>query len=170
MYLHLKNKHDSNPYLLYCIGEEREYLSSDEVDRSEINDECQSFDVLTPEFLNSLRCSGLPGHKLKLKVGTPIIFMRNIDQSMGLCNGTRLIITRMANHVLETKIMSGINIGGMTYIPRMDMPPSRSPWPFKLTRRQFPIIVSYAITINKSQGQSLDNVGLYLPRSVFSHS
>ncbi|XP_039689765.1 ATP-dependent DNA helicase PIF1-like [Medicago truncatula] len=159
-----------NDYILSLIpGEEQEYLSSDEIDRSEINDECQSFDILTPEFLNSLRCSGLPGHKLKLKVGTPIMLMRNIDQSMGLCNGTRLIITRMANHVLEAKIMSGTNIGSMTYIPRMDMSPSQSPWPFKLTRRQFPIIVSYAMTINKSQGQSLDSVGLYLPTSVFSH-
>ncbi|XP_039683008.1 uncharacterized protein [Medicago truncatula] len=159
-----------NDYILSLIpGEEQEYLSSDEIDRSEINDECQSFDILTPEFLNSLRCSGLPSHKLKLKVGTPIMLMRNIDQSMGLCNGTRLIITRMANHVLEAKIMSGTNIGSMTYIPRMDMSPSQSPWPFKLTRRQFPIIVSYAMTINKSQGQSLDSVGLYLPTSVFSH-
>jgi ATP-dependent DNA helicase PIF1 len=51
----------------------------------------------------------------------------------------------------------------------MDMSPSQSPWPFKLTRRQFPIIVSYAMTINKSQGQSLDYVGLYLPKDVFSH-
>jgi ATP-dependent exoDNAse (exonuclease V) alpha subunit len=25
------------------------------------------------------------------------------------------------------------------------------------------------MTINKSQGQSLDSVGLYLPKSVFSH-
>jgi ATP-dependent DNA helicase PIF1 len=97
------------------------------------------------------------------------MLMRNIDQSMGLCNGTRLIITRMANHVLEAKIMSGINIGSMTYIPRMDMSPSQSTWQLKLTRRQFPIIVSYAMTINKSQAQSLDSVGLYLPRSVFSH-
>ncbi|CAI8605461.1 unnamed protein product [Vicia faba] len=65
--------------------------------------------------------------------------------------------------------MSGKNIGNMFYIPRMSMPPSESPWPFKLIRRQFPIIVSYAMTINKSQGQSLDNVGLYLPTHVFSH-
>lgn len=97
------------------------------------------------------------------------MLLRNIDQSEGLCNGTRLIITRMAEHVLEAKIISEKNISNMTYIPRLDMSPSQSPWPFKLTRRQFPIIVSIAMTINKSQGQSLDSVGLYLPRAVFSH-
>lgn len=51
----------------------------------------------------------------------------------------------------------------------MDTTPTQSPWTFKLTRRQFLVIVSYVMTINKSQGQSLDHVGLYLPRGVFSH-
>ncbi|XP_058780230.1 uncharacterized protein LOC131653904 [Vicia villosa] len=97
------------------------------------------------------------------------MLLRNIDQSEGLCNGTRLIVTRLADHVIEARIISGKNIGTSFYIPRMDISPTQSPWPFKLTRRQFPIIVSYAMTINKSQGQSLDYVGLYLPRNVFSH-
>jgi ATP-dependent DNA helicase PIF1 len=97
------------------------------------------------------------------------MLLRNIDQSEGLCNGTRLIVTRLADHVIGSKIISGKNIGGIVYIHRIDITPTQSPWPFKLTRRQFPITVSYAMTINKSQGQSLDNVGLYLPRSVFSH-
>lgn len=80
------------------------------------------------------------------------MLLRNLDQVEGLCNGTRLIVTRMANHVIEAKIISGKNVGNLTYIPRMSMSPSQSPWPFKLIRRQFPIIVSYAMTINKSQG------------------
>ncbi|XP_058726415.1 uncharacterized protein LOC131597756 [Vicia villosa] len=158
-----------NHYVLDLIpGEEKEYLSYDSIDRTDTS-YTEAYEVLTPEFLSKLRTSGLPNHRIKLKVGTPIMLMRNLDQSDGLCNGTRLIVTRLANHVIEAKIISGKNIGNLFYIPRMSMPPSESPWPFKLIRRQFPIIVSYAMTINKSQGQSLDSVGLYLPSPVFSH-
>ncbi|KAF1864982.1 hypothetical protein Lal_00004355 [Lupinus albus] len=121
--------------------------------------ESEAFNILTPEFLNSLSIFGLPNHKIKLKVDTPIMLLRNLDQSDRLCNGTRLVVTKMANHVLEAKIMSGKNIGNVTYIPRLSMSPSQCPWPFTLIRRQFPIIVSYVMTTNKSQGQSLESVG-----------
>ncbi|KAF1870416.1 hypothetical protein Lal_00003622 [Lupinus albus] len=129
----------------------------------------EAVNVLTPEFLNTLSTSGIPNHKIKLKVGTPIMLLRNLDQSEGLCNGTRLVVTKMTNHVLEAKIMSGKNVGNIIFIPGMSMSPSQTQWPFKLIRRQFPIIVSYVMTINKSQGQSLESVGLYLPKPVFSH-
>jgi ATP-dependent DNA helicase PIF1 len=150
------------------IGDEREYLSADSLDRSEVTDN-NFYDVLTPEFLNSLHTSGLPNHKIKLKIGTPIMLLRNIDQTRGLCNGSRLIVTNLGQAVLGAKIMSGTHRGNVVFLHRMDMSPSQSPWPFKMNRRQFPIIVSYAMTINKSQGQSLDCVGLYLPKPVFSH-
>jgi ATP-dependent DNA helicase PIF1 len=97
------------------------------------------------------------------------MLLRNLDQSEGLCNGTRLTVTKLEDHVIAAKIITGKNIGQELYIPRMPMSPSQSPWPFKLMRRQFPIMVSFAMTINKSQGQSLDYLGLYLPRDVFSH-
>ncbi|KAF7808131.1 ATP-dependent DNA helicase PIF1-like [Senna tora] len=58
-------------------------------------------------MLSLLPGSGLPYHELKLKVGAPIMLLRNIDRSMGLCNGTRLILTRMYDHVIEASIMSG---------------------------------------------------------------
>lgn len=120
-------------------------------------------ELLSPKFISSLRTSGLPGHHIKLKIGTPILIIRILNQSEGLFSGTRLVVTNMDNHVLEASIMGGKGHGNLIYIPRMDMSPSQSPRSFKLNRRQFPIIVSYAMTINKSQGQSLDWVGLYFP-------
>ncbi|XP_074374518.1 uncharacterized protein LOC141714921 [Apium graveolens] len=42
-------------------------------------------------------------------------------------------------------------------------------WPFEFKRTQFPLQICFVMTVNKSQGQSLDTFGLYLPRPVFSH-
>ncbi|KAK6160522.1 hypothetical protein DH2020_003903 [Rehmannia glutinosa] len=125
--------------------------------------------IASIEFLNGIKCSGVPNHELHLKVGTPVMLLRNIDYSIGLCNGTRLVITRLGKHVLESKILTGANAGHKVLIPRMTLTPSDLRIPFKFQRRQFPLIVSYAMTINKSQGQSLSNVGLYLKNPVFSH-
>jgi len=49
------------------------------------------------------------------------------------------------------------------------MSPSGTDWPFVLHRRQFPVRMAFAMTINKSQGQTLNNVGVYLPFPVFYH-
>ncbi|KAH1053373.1 hypothetical protein AAZX31_08G266500 [Glycine max] len=150
------------------ISDHMEYLSSDSVDKLETIEDSY-FQSITTKFLNSLTTSGLPTHSIKLKIGSPIMLLRNLDQNQGMCNGTRLVVTKLAKHVIAAEIISGKNIGLGVYIPRMSMSPSQSPWPFKPLRRQFPIMLSYAMTINKSQGQSLSMVGLYLPKPVFTH-
>ncbi|XP_058777170.1 uncharacterized protein LOC131651528 [Vicia villosa] len=120
--------------LEFLLGEQKEYLCLDSVDT--LDDEGnKSFDVLTPEFLNTLRTYGLPNQKIKLKIGTPIMLLRNIDQAEGLCNGTQLMLTRLADHVIEAKIILGKNIGGVVYITRMNINPTQSLCPFKMTRR-----------------------------------
>jgi ATP-dependent DNA helicase PIF1 len=112
-----------------------------------------SMDSLYPvEFLNTLRFSGIANHELQLKVGVPILLLRNLNQSIGLWNGTRLIIKRLGQHVIEAEIIIGNNVGKRVFIPRIIMSPSGTNWPFVLCRRQFPVQVAFAITINKSQG------------------
>ncbi|XP_022040960.1 ATP-dependent DNA helicase RRM3-like [Helianthus annuus] len=126
--------------------------------------------LFSPDVLVNLRLSGLPNHKLVLKVGAPVMLLRNIDQANGLCNGTRLQITKLGKVVIEAKIITGTNIGHHTLISRLKMTPSDKRIPVKISRRQFPLSLCFAMTINKSQGQSLERFGLYLPRPVFSHA
>ncbi|KAM3289955.1 hypothetical protein P3S67_018244 [Capsicum chacoense] len=125
--------------------------------------------VHTPEFLNTIKCSGIPNHAITLKVSVPVMLLRNIGQSSGLCNGTRLIITRIGNWVIEAKVLSGKTIRQKVFIPRMSLTPSDLRISFKFQRRQFSIVVSFSVTINKSQGQSLSYVGLYLKKTVFTY-
>jgi ATP-dependent DNA helicase PIF1 len=97
------------------------------------------------------------------------MLLRNISQTTGLCNGTRLVVTRLAEKVIEAIVMTGSNIGDVVYIPRICLTVKDPKWPFTLHRRQFPIRICYAMTINKSQGQTLAAVGLYLKTPVFTH-
>jgi len=65
--------------------------------------------------------------------------------------------------------MTGSNAGEKVFIPRLSLTPSDIRISFKFKRKQFPLAVSFAMTINKSQGQSLRHAGIYLPTPVFSH-
>jgi ATP-dependent DNA helicase PIF1 len=127
-------------------------------------------DSLYPmDFLNTLQFSGIANHKLELKVGMPILLFRNLNQSIGLCNGTRLIVKRLGQRVIEAEIIIGNNVDKCVFIPRIIMSPFGTDWPFVLCCRQFPVRVAFAMTINKSQGQTLNNVGVYLPYPAFYH-
>ncbi|WVZ78307.1 hypothetical protein U9M48_026043 [Paspalum notatum var. saurae] len=149
-------------------GTEISYYSSDSIDDATANH--STLEALYPtEFLNTISMPGLPDHKLNVKIGVPIMLLRNLDPSRGLCNGTRLIVTQLTNRVIEAEIITGKAAGLRVYIPRIVTTSTHSRWPFKLRRRQFPIRLSYAMTINKSQGQTLNRVGVYLPCPVFSH-
>lgn len=121
------------------------------------------------EYLNSLDPSGLPPFTLKLKVGCPIMLLRNIAPYDGLCNGTRLMVVRSSPYVVQARILTGDKAGNLHFIPRISLTPSSTNLPFQMTRRQFPVRLSFAMTINKSQGQSVKYVGIDLRTPVFSH-
>ncbi|XP_050212521.1 uncharacterized protein LOC126664257 [Mercurialis annua] len=121
------------------------------------------------EFLNTLQFNGFPQHALKLKLNTPVMLLRNLNPSVGLCNGTRLLIIQLGVRVIEAQIMTGSFAGDRVFIPRIVLSATDKKWPFILKRRQFPLRVCYAMTINKSQGQTLNKIGIYLDNPVFTH-
>ncbi|KAF8081255.1 hypothetical protein N665_0897s0011 [Sinapis alba] len=148
-------------------GQEMVYISSDSIDPSDtsnVNNEALSYD-----FLNSIKVSGLPNHSLRLKIGCSVMLLRNINSNEGLMNGTRLQITQLMDFMVEARIITGEKVGKTAYIPRLLITATDKRLPFKMRRRQMPLAVAFAITINKSQGQSLSQVRLFLPRPMFSH-
>lgn len=144
-------------------GDAKVFNSFDEA----IDETDKHYDV---DFLNTLTPNGLPPNKLVLKRNCPIILLRNLDPSNGLCNGTRMICREYKDNVINAEIMLGQHIGKHVFIPRIPLSPAENEvYPFHFRRNQFPIRLCFAMTINKAQGQTIPNVGVYLPRPVFSH-
>ncbi|XP_065662697.1 uncharacterized protein LOC100205305 [Hydra vulgaris] len=146
-------------------GDTKIYLSSDSIETDDHN-EIYNFPV---EFLNSLTPSGMPVHCLKLKIGAVVMLLRNLDLKGGLCNGTRLMVRALHNNYIDGQVLTGVAAGNRILVPRVQLAPSDSNLPFILKRRQFPVRLAYSMTINKSQGQTFDKVGVYLKKPCFSH-
>ncbi|KHJ78184.1 hypothetical protein OESDEN_22196 [Oesophagostomum dentatum] len=144
-------------------GELREYRSIDDV----VSDE-QGEIQYSNEFLNSLAPAGLPPRNIRLKLGSIVMLLRNLDVANGLCNGTSLIVIHFRHFVLGCKIASGGRKEKFALIPRIDSYTDKSV-PFWLRRRQFPVRLVFATTVNKSQGQSWRSVRVHLLSEVFSH-
>ncbi|PIA34321.1 hypothetical protein AQUCO_03800129v1 [Aquilegia coerulea] len=126
-----------------------EYLSADSV--SPVSEQIQDQDILYPtEFLNTLQVSGVPNHAIELKVGVPIMLLRNTNPKSGMCNGTRLIVTKLGKSVIGGQIITDSHVGERRTIPRIVITTMSTKWAFILRRRQFPIKLCFAMTINKS--------------------
>jgi len=68
------------------------------------SNDCGAFTGMEPsELLHSLKIYGLPNHYLDLKVGVPIILLKNSNQSIGLYNSTRLIVSKIGIERLRPK-------------------------------------------------------------------
>ena len=167
----LTSRNDDVTNLNYKIlqkmpGQELLFQSADSV----ITEQGADGDFQYPlEYLNSIEMGGLPLAKLRLKIGAPIMILRNLDPAHGICNGTRAVLTRASHRVLEVRILGGEHAGHTAFIPRITITPSNGELPFQLRRRQSPVQLAFAMTINKAQGQSVKNVGLHLQKSVFTH-
>ncbi|XP_029640967.1 uncharacterized protein LOC115215804 [Octopus sinensis] len=110
----------------------------------------------------------LPVHKITLKNGCPIMLLRNFDPANGHCNRRGYTVTELNSHVIEAVIATGPHTDKLLCIPRIPLMPSDNQFPFQLRRRQFPLKSAFPFTANKSQGQTLDRVGVFLPSRMFT--
>ena len=142
-------------------GDHRNYKSADRILDGDNNRQYPQ------EFLNTICVSGMPPHLLQLKENCPIMLIRNLDPANGHCNGTRYIVTKMHDHVIEAMIATGRDVGRLIFIPRIPVCPSDTIFPFRMQRRQFPVRPFFAMTANKAQGQTLSRIGIYLAKDFF---
>ena len=146
--------------------EPRVYLSRDVCDDP---DDQMRYDE---DWLNRMEISGLPPHRLVLKVGAVIILIKNLSVRMKDVNGRRYLVTRLTDNLIFAKKLNAKgNVGDVeVLIPRIPTISRDTGGTFvSFKRTQFPVMVAYYLTLNRAQGQTLDKAGMYLPTSVFSH-
>ena len=151
--------------LLQFAGEECVFFSEDSADYKTDDD---GFEMST-ENLQQLEKAGLPYSKLHLKLEVPVMLLRNLDHIRGLNNGSRLILTRIGRYSLQGQLLGGDYDDELRIISRIELTSIEGDLSFILTRRQFPVQLCFAMTINKSQGQLLNTVGLDLRLPIFCH-
>jgi len=99
----------------YFPGEEKVYLSADRLAQDE--NEC----VYPTDLLNSMNPAGFAPHQLRMKVGIPIILLRNVNPAQGLANGTRLLILHISPHIIQAKILTGSHVSQVVCLPGINM-------------------------------------------------
>ena len=142
-----------------------QYTSADTIAGGTMGD----YSLYPVEFLNSVDLPSLAPHTLRLCPGAVIILLRNLEQSRGLCNGARAVVIHCRQRVLDVLLLTGQHAGSRFFVPRIPMTSEATALPFRLQRRQFPVRLAWAMTINKAQGQSFSRVGILLRNAVFAH-
>ena len=107
-------------------------------------------DRYAPELFQSLPDFSLPDYLLQLKIGMPVMLLRNLDAPR-LCNGTRIRLTAVGQRMLKGEIMGGSYAGEPVLIPRIPLQSKDDnphiPCPF--IRLQFPIRPAFVLQWSK---------------------
>ena len=80
-----------------------------------------------------------------------------------------MVVTAVQRHIIYVRILGGEFHGTVHPMPKIQITSNDGELPYIIKRFQFPIRLCFAMTINKSQGQSLNHVGVDLRLPVFSH-
>ena len=79
--------------------------------------------LATVEELNAHQPNGYPPHVLRIKLGVPVVVIRNMCVEHNVLNGTRGTVVKIHQHYIDLKLTSGANIGAVVSIPRITFMP-----------------------------------------------
>ena len=95
------------------------------------------------------------------------MILRNLRPPV-MTNEIRCLITGLANNYIEFKIYTGKYKDKIVILPRIKFSDENT-LTFSFTKLQFPVKLCFAMTINKSQGQTFKKVGIDISTPVFTH-
>jgi ATP-dependent DNA helicase PIF1 len=74
----------------------------------------------------------------------------------------------MHRNAIDCEVLTETKRNKSILIPRIHLTYSGTILPFNFQRSQFPIIAAFAMTINKSQKQTFEKIGILLREPVFN--
>lgn len=133
--------------------------------------DCATPDDYPQDYIESVHMNGAPPYMLNLKVGARYMCIRNLNAKRGIINGTMLKLLAVGLRYIQCQILSGPAAGGIEIMLRcvFTITPEASGLPFTMTRRQYPIIPAYCLSVHKAQGQTIKLCGLIFESDPFTH-
>ena len=141
-------------------GESKSYFAINNADKNIL--------ATYPELLDVVETTGLPPNELKLKLNSVVMLIRNINVNNGKVNGTRIQVTSLGKNVIKGIIINGSRTGETIFIPRITLNEEKNV-PCPMSRHQFPVKLAMALTVHKTQSQTIKRLGIDLRRDCFSY-
>lgn len=148
-------------------GEKLNFYSATRVEHHASGSERQANPIreyVLPEMTHNFCPTGVPAHKLVLKIGAPLMVIRNVVHPK-IVNGKLFVLKRSTTRALYVESVDGDE--------RETFVLHRIKFQFnfhgvKITRMQFPVRLAFAGTVHKAQGQTLAKVVVDLRSNYFS--
>jgi hypothetical protein len=99
-------------------SQERTYFA---VDLADVNEADLEIVELPLEVLQNICLLGLPLSQLRLKVGAPVMLLRNLCLQEGLYNRSRMSVHSLGRFTVRVRLLGGDFNGQLRTIPRIKL-------------------------------------------------